>query len=126
MKKEIFAALLLALLLSLSVVNTHVIDSLCNQLSQGVASAGQAAQRGDWEGSVQALRETMSWWEERETYARIVLRHTDIETLTDDFYELAEHIYTRDAGAVKSAVELVTEHLRGIAQMEAINLGSIF
>ncbi len=126
MKKELFAGALLALILALSMMNTWLIGSMCGEISDAVAAAGSRAEQGDWEGSSRALNDAMRIWSEREPYAKIVLRHTDIETLTDDFYELTEHIYTREQGAVKSAVELVTEHLRGIAEMESINFGSIF
>ena len=81
---------------------------------------------GDWAASLQRVEEALSLWRSREGYTHAVLRHADIETLSDDFYELMEHIGTHDPGAVQSAVRLVTEHLREIVEMESIKLGSIF
>lgn len=126
MKKELFAVALLLTILGLSLWNTYEIRKLCGQLETCVTQAGGAAQSGDWQTSEDRMARALDLWLSRETYAQTVLRHTDIETLTDDFYELLEHIYTQDPGAVKSAVSLVTEHLQGIAKMESIQLGSIF
>lgn len=126
MKKELFAVALLAAILALSLWNTHEIKGICDELSKLVEASGRAAERGDWEESLRLVEEGMRFWRSREGYTHTVLRHTDIETLSDDFFELMEHISTQDPGAVRSAVRLVTEHLREITEMEGLKLGSIF
>ncbi len=126
MKKELFAAALLLALLILSAVNTAVIDGLCSDIESVVRDAGSAAGSGDWARAQNDVQRALELWRSNDGYLKIVLRHTDIETLVDDFYELTEHIYTQDPGATKSAVELVGEHLKDIAEMESINFGSIF
>lgn len=126
MKKELFALGLLALLLLLSVLNTRHIGRLCGDLESLVERSADAADAGGWEESRRLLEEAMSLWKKYDSYVGIVLRHTDIETLTDDLYELTEHIYTRDSAATKAASRLVREHLESIKKMESINWGSIF
>lgn len=126
MKKELFAVGLLALILALSVLNTRHINKICGDLEGLVERSADAAGAGVWEESQSLLDEAVSLWRRHENYTGIVLRHTDIETLTDDFYELAEHIYTRDSAATRAASLLVREHLRSIRKMESLNWGSIF
>ena len=126
MKKELFAAALLLLILALSLLNTGVIGGLCDEITGLVERSAGAAEQGDWEESQAFLEEAMALWKEREVYTGIVLRHTDIETLTDDFYELTEHIYTHDGPAASAASALVREHLASIRKMEGMNLSSIF
>lgn len=126
MKKELFAIGLLALILALSVLNTRRIGALCGDLEGLVERSAGAAASDDWEGSQSLLDEAVSLWKKHESYVGIVLRHTDIETLTDDLYELTEHIYTRDSAATMAASLLVREHLESIKKMESINWGSIF
>lgn len=126
MKKELFAAGLLALILTLSILNTWEIGKLCGDLEDLVENSAKSAESGDWSESQRYLEEAVTLWKKRETYTSIVLRHTDIETLTDDFYELTEHIYTQDPAATRAASALVREHLDGIKKMESLNLGSIF
>ena len=126
MKKELFAAALLLLILGLSLLNTGVIGGLCDEITALVEDSASAANGGDWEGSQALLEEAMALWKAREGYTGIVLRHTDIETLTDDFYELTEHIYTRDGPAATAAAALVREHLNSIKRMESLNFSSVF
>lgn len=126
MKKELFAVVLLAAILALSLWNTHEIKNICGELTSLVESSGHAAESGDWEASRECAEKAIGLWKSREGYTHIVLRHSDIETLSDDFFELMEHISARDSGTVQSAVRLVTEHLRGITDMESLKLGSIF
>lgn len=126
MKKELFAAALLAVILALSLWNTDRICKLCGDLTDMVEASGRAASDGDWEESMGLIENALQLLQSNEGYTHTVLRHTDIETLSDDFFELMEHISTRDPGAVRSAVRLVTEHLREIAEMESLKLGSIF
>ena len=126
MKKELFAVALLALILALSVLNTRAIGSLCGDLEALVRDSASAAEKENWAESQQKLETAIALWQKHEGYTGIVLRHTDIETLTDDFFELTEHIYTRDPAATKAASALVCEHLKSIAKMESFDFGSIF
>lgn len=126
MKKELFAVGLLALILLLSVLNTHEIGKLCGDLEKLVEDSAKAAEEENWADSQQKLETAIALWQKHEGFTGIVLRHTDIETLTDDFFELTEHIYTRDPAATKAASALVREHLKSISRMESFNWGSIF
>lgn len=126
MKKELFAAALLILILALSLINTRAITNICDDLKDAVAQAGEAAEAGDWGESTRLINSAISLWQSHDVYTHIVLRHTDIETLSDDFFELSEHINSQDTGSVRSAVRLVQEHLTGIVEMESFKPGSIF
>ena len=126
MKKELFAAALLVLILALALWNTREIGDLCGEIAELVERSADEASRENWPESQRLFEDALALWQSRESYTGIVLRHTDIETLTDDFYELSEHLRTRDAPAALSAASLVREHLRGIAEIESFALGSIF
>lgn len=126
MKKELFAVGLLVLILALSLLNTVAISRLSSDLTDLVERSAEAAEKDDWEESRRLLDEAMSLWKAHKGYTGIVLRHTDLDTLTDDFYELTEHIYTRDSAAARAAASLVREHLDSIRNMESLNMSSIF
>lgn len=126
MKKELFAAALLCLILVLALWNTREIGKLCGEIGDLVERSAAEAERENWQESQCLFDDALSLWRSRESYTGIVLRHTDLETLTDDFYELSEHLRTRDAPAALSAASLVREHLRGIAEIESFAIGSIF
>ena len=126
MKKEVFATALLAVIFALSVANTYFLDRLTGQIIELVEESGRMAAYGDWEKAQNAAEHAARLWKEQDPYTHIVLRHSDIESMNDDFYELLEHIYSHDAGAANSSAALVSEHLSSISQIEQIRIGSVF
>lgn len=126
MKKEAFAAILLVLILALSLLNSKKLDSLTNQLTQIVENCNSAASNENWPQAQKGIEEAISTWKKNDSYTHIVLRHSEIDSMADDLYELKEHIYAHDAGAVYGISGLVAAHLQSISSMEKIRLGSIF
>lgn len=126
MKKELFAAGLLALILAFSILNTAVIDSICEGVTDLIDRSTAAAREGNWEESELLLNDALSLWKKNETYTTIVLRHTDIDTVSDDFYEFTEHVYSQDAPSARAAASLIREHLESVKKMERMCWGSIF
>ncbi len=126
MKKEVFAAALLAVIFALSVANAYCLDKLTGEIIELVDESGRMATCGEWEKSQEAAENASRIWKEQDPYTHIVLRHSDIESMNDDFYELLEHVYSHDAGATSSSAALVSEHLSSINQIEQIRIGSVF
>ncbi len=126
MKKEIFAALLLLVLLALSYANIFVISTLCEDVSALVESAGDAAKAGDFEAAEASARRALELFERYAPYTHIVLRHMDIETLTHGFYELLGGIYLRSPGDALASAQLIVSELEDIREMESISWGSVF
>ncbi len=125
MKKELFAALLLAALLILSLINTHVIDGLCSGISENVRAAGEQAALGDFEGAGRSVSRALRLWHGAESYTMCVLRHTDLESIDSALYALLEAVSLESPSAVVAA-EAALEHLAELSKMEGINPGSIF
>ncbi|MGM9521272.1 MAG: DUF4363 family protein [Oscillospiraceae bacterium] len=126
MKKEIFAAALLAVILALSLINTHYLSSITTEISGLVEKACAEAESDNWDMSEKYAMRAMDIWHGSDGYTHIVLRHSDIDSMTDDFYELMDHIYEQELGGVKSSSGLVIAHLESMRDMERIRLGSIF
>lgn len=125
MKKELFAVLLLALLLILSLMNTREISALCKNLSGSVERTRILMSDGDFEGAEDVIRDALALWRGRASYTHCVLRHTDLESIDNAMFELLEAVHSHDVTAVVAAEETL-EHLRALRDMESINLGSIF
>lgn len=126
MKKELFAALLLVLILVLSLMNSSKLTKLTDEISGIIESCDKLAYAGEWEEAAASAETAIKTWESNDSYTHVVLHHTDIDSMTNDLYELLEHVYTKDAGAVSGISELVRTHLNSISSMEKIRLGSIF
>lgn len=126
MKKEIFAGALLAALLALSLINVRAIKSICADVEELIGDAEGYVYAGDWENAERSAEEAIERFESHSSYTHIVLRHTDIETLTGSFYDFLGDIRCRSAGAAQSSAELVRERLKDIREMESIRWGSVF
>lgn len=126
MKKEVFAVLLLVLILGISLLNSHMLNTLTNDLSDIVKECDTAASAEKWPEARKHIEDALSLWKKNDHYTHVVLRHSDIDSMTNDFYELLEHVYSENSGAVSGIARLVDAHLKSIISMEKIRLGSIF
>ena len=126
MKKELFTVALLISILALSLLNSSKLAKLTDELSAMIEDCGELAYAGKWEECGQHVDNAIRTWAENDTYTHIVLRHNDIDSVTDDIYALREHIYAQDAGETYGSLKLVLEHLESLSSMEKIRLGSIF
>ena len=126
MKKEIFALALLLALFALSLWNSHNLDILTGEISELVRQSGSLAEKGDWESAADKAHEAVAMWDEHSSYTHIVLRHSDIDSISDDFYELKSSIFQQEPGVSAGNAEMVIAHLNSISSIEKLRLGSIF
>lgn len=126
MKKEILAIGLLIAICALSLINSHCVSDLTEELSTIISEAGEHAESEDWATAEELTHSALDLWHSRENYTHIILRHSDTEAMEDDFYELLEHILNQEHGGTESAVMLVNDHLDSIRNLEKIRLGSVF
>ena len=126
MKRELFAAALLASILTLSMVNSAKLAKMTDDISQLTAKAVEYAGQEQWQSAELCSRRAMAVWEQNKDYTHVVLRHDSIDSACEKFYELLEHIYDEDPGGTYTAASLLNEQLTMICQMERIRLGSIF
>ncbi len=126
MKKEIFALALLILIFAVSMINAWYLGSLADEITVLVEDSAYLASAGQWDQALNQAKAAADLWRSHDPYTHIVLRHSDIEAMTDDFYELLEHISSKDPGAAESSASLVAEHIESISEMERLRPGSIF
>ena len=126
MKKEILAISMLVLIFLLSLYTIKILESLTGDLAKMVSDAAQMASEEDWDGAVNLTEAAIQKWHDADSYTHITLRHFEIDSTTDAFYNFLEKLYTKDSGGQDSAFLMLTAHLEGIARMEHISPGSVF
>ena len=126
MKKELFAASLLAAIFILAIANNHHLETITDSMTLLILEAEQSSSNCEWDKAYDAANNAVNTWLSSSPYIHVVLRHDDIEALTDHMYELLEHIGSKDIGAISSAATLVKAHLHNIQNMDKIHLGSVF
>lgn len=126
MKKEIAAGIILALLFAGAIVNIHYVDKLSQGLIAQVEDARGMAGAGDYQAAQKVLAGAIYQWMDADSYTHIFIRHPEIDSTTDAFYELLDSVSAGDIKTAQGAFEKVEAHLASIAGMEHITIGSIF
>ncbi|MDR2357997.1 MAG: DUF4363 family protein [Oscillospiraceae bacterium] len=126
MKKELFAAILLAALFFGALVNIRVLDSLGESITAIVDDAERAARSHDLDGAAQAAEDATRLWESRSGYTHLVLRHSVIEDVSDKLGDLAKAAYAGNPGETVGAAKAARSRIESMASIERVRAGSIF
>jgi hypothetical protein len=126
LRKTIVAAVLLLLLLVGTLLNIRCLDGYIEQMQGYVGDAQSSAETGNYDGAVNSLRQAVELWNSIDGYTHIFIRHSEIDSASDAFYDLLSDLYARDGEAARGSFEKVLYHLESISKIEHITLGSVF
>lgn len=124
-KREYIAVVLLVLLLALSIYNLASIDKLTGEIGIALSKSQSAAEKLDFKSARQYLKEGLTVWLDADEYTHIFLRHPEIDSTADAFYELEQILLQEDLTACAAAFDKLRYHLNSIDGMEHLSLGSI-
>lgn len=124
MKKELAAGILLAVLIVVSAWNVVYLDRFVTDLTSTLTRSHAAAENGDWETARSLAEEATKRWNEADGYTHIFIRHPEIDSTADAFYELSQVLLEEDEG-YPAAFGKLHYHLASIRGMEYPTLGSI-
>lgn len=124
MKEFIAGALLLGLLI-LSFVNINYIERKTDNLSALITKAETLYQDGDRQEATTLVHESLDIWLDWSSYSHIMMRHTEIDLVTDAYYALLDSLEGEDP-VTPSGFRSVLEKLADILTKERISLGALF
>lgn len=124
MKKEIIALLLLVLLFAASLFNIWYFDRLCLDIAGEVKASAVALERGDMEAAQEHLNSALHTWLDADSYTHIFIRHPEIDSAADAFYELGQAM-EENSESCRAAYDKLLYHLESIRTMEHLRFGSI-
>ena len=126
MRKELAAAIILALLLTGVMVNIRVASNIILGLKEDVTAAYQSAEKGDFDRAKPQLDAAIEHWMSLDDYTHIFIRHCEINSTTEAYFQLKSDIYAEDMGAAEGSYGLLMATLDSLMTMEQLSLGSIF
>ncbi len=126
MKREIAAYILLIALLAGSLYNIHAMDTLIGELRTQVDAAYSSAQEGDFYNAKSLLEGAAEQWAELDGYTHIFIRHTEIDSATDAFFDMLSDISDENAKSLDGSYHKLDAHLESLITIEQISIGSIF
>lgn len=126
MKKELAAAVILALVFIGVLVNIKVAGNIILSLEEDVTAAYESAEKGDFDRAKPQLDAAVEHWMSLDGYTHIFIRHSEINSTTEAYFQLKSDIYAEDMGAVEGSYGLLMATLDSLMTMEQLSLGSIF
>ncbi len=125
MKREWVAGALLVLLFLAALVNIVCLDRLIGRIETEIDRAQEFAESGNFTAAEEALDTAIAHWMDANSYTHIFIRHPEIDSTSDAFFELKELLAEENADGFPSAFEKLKYHLNSIDEMEHIRLGSV-
>lgn len=126
MKKEIAAAIILALLFAGVMVNIRVASNIILSLKADVEAAYESAEKGDFDSAKPQLDAAVEHWTSLDGYTHIFIRHSEINSTTEAYFQLKSDIYAEDMDAAEGSYGLLMAALDSLMTMEQLSIGSIF
>ncbi len=126
MNREICAYLLLLALFLGSLYNIHVMDDKIGSLRLAAEKAYESAQNGDFEDAERQLRSAADRWLHMDEYTHIFIRHTEIDSATDAFFDMLADIASKNAESAEGSYRKLDAHLSSLITIEHLSFGSIF
>ena len=126
MKKEIFAAVVLVFLASVSAWNLHYSKELTNYLIQTVEASLELAQQDRWQEAARFAETAVEKWNNSDSYIHVFMSHTEVDLAADAFGDYLGELYRNDLGGARGAHQRLVEHISTMYELERISLKSIF
>ncbi len=126
MKKELIAAVLLAVIFAGVMLNIRASEKIVSSLMSEVDAAYAQLKSGNSENAAETLDKAIEHWLTLDGYTHIFIRHSEINSTTEAFFQFRSDIGSGDADDAEGSYGLLSETLRSIMTMEQISLGSIF
>ena len=124
MNRELAAGALLLLLIAGAWWNIHAVDTLTGDILAGLDASQAAEEQGKHLAAQAALEKALTRWLEADSYTHIFIRHAEIDSTADAFYELQSQLLSGE-GDSSAAYDKLRYHLDSIQRMEHPSFGSI-
>ena len=125
MRREVIAIMLLILLLGILLGNIRYLDNLVEDIEEAVSRSSAAWERSNTQLAVSELETAMEWWQSAADYAHIFLRQTEIDAVSDAFFDLSASLHGEEKDSRDDYLRLFY-HLDSLERMDALRLSSIF
>lgn len=125
MKKELFAGVLLLVLIGLCAWNLWHLTRMCTRLDNAVAQAETSYAAGNPARASETLRAAAARWDDAEDYAHCMLPHESTDAVTEGFRRAIRTVEAGDASAAAD-INLLRVRIQGLADGERITLGNLF
>lgn len=126
MKKELIAGSVILLLIAGAVINVLHLRALSSSLTEHIQNAQTASAEEIFDRAEKELRAALDTWLDADGYTHIFIRHSEIDSTSDAFYDALSCIAEQDGDGAVAACEKLQYHIDSIVSMEYVTLKSVF
>ena len=126
MKKELFAIIALCGLILGSVANLVHLKKLTNNITTHLSYTNMYCYQNDYDSAKEELSKAMNLWKDSEPYNHVFIRQTEVDDLTDLFYDLKVSIAKKESSEAVELIEKSVHKCRMLIDMERLTIESIF
>lgn len=124
MKKELIAAAILILIAIGGIINISIVRKTTETITGEIDTAEKLLLGGDESGAEKAVLDSLDKWLKRDKYSHIMLRHDDVDNVTEAYYELLAGL--RSDMEAPALFASLNERIERLAETEYPKLSSIF
>ena len=124
MKKEFIALIILSALIIGSIANVLYLDRLVTNMDSHIKAAIDAYTVKNIESAEYELSCALGEWLNNEAYTHVFIRHAEIDTTTDAYYEALSAIHEKSDSTI-ALLSKTRYHIKSILSMEQVTLKSV-
>ncbi|MGI5978583.1 MAG: DUF4363 family protein [Oscillospiraceae bacterium] len=125
MKREFIALAVILAILAGAIVNEHYVERKTKEFSQELQTAQELYEQGAAEKAVSKVSDSLDNWLQWKRYAHIMLRHSEVDNVTEAYYDLLAAVEDKDESVSSAEFGKVRQLLQNISDMEQISIGAI-
>ena len=126
MKKELLALLTIILLTAGAIGNLTHLNQTANQISDHIDYCVQYCSRDDYVSANTEILKAIQVWENAEHYTHVFVRHSEIDSISDLFYDAQSAIQGQQKHEAKCMLAKLKHHANSLVSMERVSIGTIF
>lgn len=125
MKKEGIAAGIILILIVGAVINVLYLRHFTDDITERIHNSQTYCAQEDYDTAESELRSALDIWLEADWYTHIFIRHAEVDSTSDAFYDTLSCLIERDQDSAVSAYEKLLYHIDSIVSMEHVTLKSV-
>ena len=125
MKREITVFSLLLTIILASIINIAYANRISSQIIDEINRTEAAGTSGQFQQAMDHLDSALQIWDKHKVYTGIFLRHPDIDSAYDCFYEVQAELLDENTDTLPAVCSKLRYHIECIANMEKLKLSSI-
>ncbi len=124
LREKIALGLIITLIIA-ALVNIAYMDMLAGKIIYGIDNIEYLAHEEQFDDAEAIFNNTLNLWNDKKIYTGIFLRHPEIDSTYDCFYDILAEIQQHEKDRIPALCEKLRYHIRCIVDMERISLRSI-